>query len=61
MNELPKLYTHHEVATYLGLHPDTVKRWANAGKIKGSKLGDLWRFTETDIKNFVLVSSRRGL
>lgn len=40
---LPELMDTAEVAKYLGLHAETVKKWIRTGKIRGVKLGNKWR------------------
>jgi excisionase family DNA binding protein len=40
MNEV---LTIHEAATRLKLKPETVRDWLKAGKLKGVKLGRVWR------------------
>lgn len=38
----------------VGVHPDTVKRWAKAGKIPGVKLpGGWWRFSTAEVADFI--------
>ncbi|OPZ54369.1 MAG: Helix-turn-helix domain protein [Deltaproteobacteria bacterium ADurb.BinA014] len=40
---LPELLTVAEVAKYLGLHVETVKRWIREGKLTGGlKFGNRW-------------------
>jgi len=49
-----KVYTSEEVADLLSVGPETVRRWARAGKLKGAHLGRAgWRFTEDDLKNLL--------
>lgn len=38
-----------EAGAFLGLHPDTVRERAAAGKIPGAKLGKEWRFLDVDL------------
>lgn len=44
-----------DVATRLGVHPETVKRWLRAGRLVGYALGDRsgWRTTEADLAAFL--------
>ena len=42
-------YTAEEIATYLRVHPYTVKRLARKGKIPGFKVGEQWRFDVKEI------------
>ena len=50
---MDKLYKPTEVAEKLGVSIHTVNKWLQAGKIKGIKVGNLWRITETDLEAFV--------
>jgi len=47
--------TVNDVAEKLQVHPRTVKRWLNDGKLKGVLLGDRagWRISEADFREFV--------
>lgn len=47
-----KLYTINELSSILNLHPKTILRFINEGKIKGNKIGRTWRVTEQDLKVF---------
>lgn len=43
-----------DVGRMVGVHPDTVKRWAKAGKIPGVKLpGGWWRFSTAEVADFI--------
>lgn len=57
------VYTPKEVAKMLKLSPKngyiTVLRLARAGKLKGSKVGDLWRFTDSDISGLMISQKVR--
>jgi long-chain acyl-CoA synthetase len=48
-----KLYSAPEVASMLSLEVDTLYRYARAGKLRGLKIGNLWRFTEADVEEFL--------
>ena len=48
-----KLYTVQEASESLGISPLTLGKWLREGKITGTKLGKLWRITETDLQNFI--------
>lgn len=52
-----KLRSAPEVANLLGVQLDTLYRYARAGKLRGLKIGKLWRFTESDVDAF--IESRR--
>ena len=45
-----EILTAQEVATYLRVHPYTVKRLARAGKLPGFKVGGQWRFKKKSIE-----------
>ena len=48
-----QVYTVAEAARLLHVHPTTLREFAQQGKIRGSKLGRSWRFTEEDIREFL--------
>jgi long-chain acyl-CoA synthetase len=48
-----KLYSAPEVASMLSLEVDTLYRYARAGKLRGLKIGNLWRFAEPDVEEFL--------
>ena len=55
-----KTYTPEEAATMLQVTPETIRRWARAGKLSGSLLsGSIWRFTDEDLTQFIEVSRPR--
>ena len=54
-----RIYTPEEVAELLSVTPKTVKDWLRAGKLKGSKLGKLWRVQDSDIQRFMEENSTR--
>lgn len=45
--------TAEQVAAALYVKPATVSRWAAAGKLRGSKVGMRWLFTQDDVDAFV--------
>ena len=47
-----KLYSIPELARILDLHPKTVLRFINEGKLKGAKIGRTWRVSEADLSRF---------
>lgn len=53
----PQLLSAPEVADYLGIELDTLYRYARSGRIRGLKIGNLWRFSAEDLREF--VDSRR--
>lgn len=39
-----------QAAAHLGVHEDTLKRWANEGKVRGWRTpGGQWRFRQADL------------
>jgi excisionase family DNA binding protein len=47
------LFTPEDVAKRLRVSPLTVGNWLRSGKLKGLKVGRLWRVRESDLKNFL--------
>lgn len=43
-------WTLEEAAEWLQRDPETVRRWARSGKLKGKKLGREWRFNADDVR-----------
>jgi len=61
-NTLPeKLWTCAQVANYLQLREESIRRLARQGKIIGYKIGDGpradWRFDPTSVRNFLQLRS----
>ena len=50
---LKKLYTVKETAYMTGYAITTIRDYVRAGEIKGEKVGNNWRFTEEQIKEFL--------
>lgn len=48
-----KLLTSEQVAQILQVHPFTVLKYIKAGKLKGFKLGRVWRIRESDMEEFL--------
>lgn len=49
-----QVLTVEQVATLLQIHPESVRKLARAGRLKGSKLGTAgWRFSETQVQDFL--------
>jgi excisionase family DNA binding protein len=44
--------TVEEAAELIRVHPETVRRWLKAGRLKGSKFGTAWRTTREWIEEF---------
>lgn len=53
MEELNNLLAAKEVSKLLGINLRTVQRLTKQGKIKGIKIGDLWRYKRQDIENYL--------
>ena len=47
------LLTVEQAAAKLQIAPKTLKDWLRAGRIKGVRLGKLWRVKERDLEEFV--------
>ena len=56
MNEIEKLFTIDEIAKILRVHPRTVNRYIESGRLKASKLG-VWRIRQSDLNAFLDESS----
>ncbi|MCX5888201.1 MAG: helix-turn-helix domain-containing protein [Deltaproteobacteria bacterium] len=54
-----KLLTPEDAAKALVVKPETVREWLRTGKLKGVKMGRLWRIREKDLENF-LPGDERG-
>ena len=50
---IDKLYTPEEVAEVLRVKTRTVMEWLRQGKLKGVKLGKLWRIKESELSAFI--------
>jgi long-chain acyl-CoA synthetase len=55
-----RLYSAPEVASMLALEVDTLYRYARAGRLRGLKIGNLWRFREADVEEFLQSHRYRG-
>ena len=42
-----KLYSIEEAAAIMGISPQTLGKWLRAGRIRGVKLGRVWRIPES--------------
>jgi excisionase family DNA binding protein len=47
------LLTVEQAAAKLQISPKTLKDWLRAGRLKGVRLGKLWRVKERDLEEFV--------
>ena len=50
-----ELLTVQQVADYLQIHPETVRKWLREGRLIGINLGGIagWRVHRDDLKRFV--------
>ena len=48
------LWTVEEVASYLKLQPETIRGMARRGELPAIKIGKVWRFRKSAIKNMLL-------
>lgn len=53
MTVTKKHYSVNEVAEILGLARITIYGWLQAGKIKGTKLGTVWRISEEELNRLI--------
>jgi excisionase family DNA binding protein len=57
---LERIFTPEEVAERLTIKTKTVKDWLRAGKLKGVKVGRLWRVRESDLEAFLKRGEDHG-
>lgn len=55
-----KLLTPEEVAERLAVSPKSVREWLRSGKLKGIKLGKLWRVRESTLEDFILQAEKES-
>ncbi|MFC1655883.1 helix-turn-helix domain-containing protein [Patescibacteria group bacterium] len=48
-----KLLTSEQVSQILQVHPFTVLKYIKEGKLRGLKLGRVWRIRESDVEKFL--------
>lgn len=48
-----QLYTLEDIASMLKIRPRTIYKHLQIGVLEGIKLGNKWRFTEEQIKNYI--------
>jgi len=53
MPEIKKLLRPEEVAELLGVSRRTIVRWLKEGRLKGVRVGRLWRVREEDLDAFL--------
>ena len=50
---MEKLLSPEQVGEILGVSQKMVRDWLRAGRIKGVKLGRIWRVRESDLEAFI--------
>ena len=53
MPVVDRLYTTEQVAKLLQIHPLTVLKYINSGKLRAVKLGRVYRVTEGNLQKFL--------
>ena len=53
MQEMPQILTPEEVATYLRVAPETVRRLCRLGQIPALKLGRQWRIKADELETYL--------
>lgn len=53
MIDVPEGMTPAEVATALKVHPRTVRKWIEGGKLRGFRVGSRFRVTHSEVERFV--------
>lgn len=53
MPVVDRLYTTEQVAKLLQIHPLTVLKYINSGKLRAVKLGRVYRIMETSLQKFL--------
>jgi excisionase family DNA binding protein len=54
-----RLYTKEEAAQILSVSPVTLGDWLRAGKIRGVKLGRVWRIPESALEELAKDGTRK--
>lgn len=52
-DEMKRLLTPEEVAEHLAVSPKSIREWLRQGKLKGIRVGRLWRIRERDLEAFL--------
>ncbi len=55
-----KFLSPEEVANKLGISNKTVYKWLNERRLKGAKMGHLWRIDTKDLEQFIDDAYRRA-
>lgn len=48
-----ELITVSQVAEYLRIHPEVIRRWLREGKLQGHKVGGVWRIDKQAIDSML--------
>ena len=48
-----QIYTTEQVARFLQIHPLTVLKYINSGKLRAIKLGRVYRIRESELQKFL--------
>ena len=56
--KVEKLLTVEDVAKVLLVKPTTVREWLKASKLKGMKMGRLWRIWEGEMEAFLSMKRK---
>lgn len=57
---IEKFFTTEQVASILQVHPFTILKFIKQGKLKGIKLGRVYRITESAVHDFLSERSTHG-
>lgn len=55
-----EMFTVSEVAKMLQLRDELVYKFARTGKLKAFKFGTVWRIAESDLNEFLFISSQHS-
>ena len=48
-----RLYSPTEVAEYLSVNVQTVRRWIHQGKLRALRIGKFWRISKVQLEEFL--------
>lgn len=57
MTELERPWSVRDAAAWLQVDPETVRKWARSGRLRGVQLGKRWRFRGEDVRALVEVEA----
>ena len=57
---LPVYFAPEQIAETLAVKVETVRTWMRQGKIKGTKVGHIWRIAEPDFYAFINKQGEEG-